>query len=224
MKKVYELRNIDSLDITDLLFKVEKSFDITFANNELMHISNFGEFCDHITNKIELVNSEDCTSQQAFYKLRNAISTTLQIDSKIITTDLLISRILSKNNRRLKIAEIENHLGFQLNLLRPPHWVTTTLFIIFLMSFVGLFFDWKYTLLGLIISLGGFRIANKFGNEFDVPTIGSLVQKMARENYLKSRRDSDTINKKEIEKLLIEWFSLELGIDRVALTREAAFV
>ena len=49
----YELKDIDSEDISDLLVKVEKSFNIKFGDKELMHISTFGELCDQIINKIQ---------------------------------------------------------------------------------------------------------------------------------------------------------------------------
>jgi len=38
----YELKNIDSEDIEDLLLKVETSFDIKFLDEELVHITTFG--------------------------------------------------------------------------------------------------------------------------------------------------------------------------------------
>ncbi|MDR2271052.1 MAG: hypothetical protein LBF27_09125 [Sphingobacterium sp.] len=81
-----ELENVDPDDISDLLVKLEKSFDMKFESTELMHIFTFGELCDHITNKIQLAHSNDCTSQQAFYKLRDAMASILQIDYKTITT------------------------------------------------------------------------------------------------------------------------------------------
>ena len=66
----YELKDIDPEDIEDLLVKIEQSFDIKFEGNELVHAKTFGQLCDHITNKIQLLNSADCTTQQAFYKLQ----------------------------------------------------------------------------------------------------------------------------------------------------------
>ncbi|WP_216660776.1 hypothetical protein, partial [Sphingobacterium prati] len=81
-----QLENVDPDDISDLLVKVEKSFDMEFGSTELMHIFTFGELCDHIANKIQLAHSNDCTSQQAFYKLRDAMASILQIDYKTITT------------------------------------------------------------------------------------------------------------------------------------------
>jgi len=220
----YELKNIDPDDISDLLVKVEKSFDIKFGDTELMHISTFGELCDHIANKIQLDNSDDCTSQQAFYKLRDTISSTLQIDNKSISTNFSLADLLPRQSRRSKINALEKQLGFKLNILRPPQWVTGTLVIILLASLVGLFFYWQIGLSGLVFSIAGFWFANKIGNELDLQTVGQVAEKMTRENYLKSRRNPKTFSKKEIEKVLTDWFSNDLDLDKSKLTREAKFV
>jgi acyl carrier protein len=220
----YELKNIDPDDISDLLVKVETSFDIKFGDNELMHISSFGELCDHIVNKIQLDNSDDCTSQQAFYKLRDTISSTLQIDNKTISTNYSLADLLPRQSRRSRTKKLEMQLGFKLNILRPPHWVTGTLALILLASFVGLFFNWQIGLSGLVFSIAGFWFANKIGNELDLQTVGQVAEKMKRENYLKSRRNPKTFNKNEIEKVLTDWFSNDLDLDKSKLTREAKFV
>jgi hypothetical protein len=220
----YELKNIDPDDISDLLVKVEKSFDIKFGDTELMHISTFGELCDHIANKIQFDNSDDCTSQQAFYKLRETISLTLQIDNKTISTNFYLADLLPRQSRRSRTKKLEKQLGFKLNILRPPHWVTGTLVIILLASLVGLFFKWQIGLLGLVVSIAGLWFANKIGNELDLQTVGQVAEKMTRENYLKSRRNPNTFNKKEIEKVLTDWFSNDLDLDKSKLTREAKFV
>jgi acyl carrier protein len=221
----YELKNIDPDDISDLLVKVEKSFDIKFGDTELMHISTFGELCDHIANKIQLDNSNDCTSQQAFYKLREAISTTLQINNKTISTDFALVDLLPRQSRRSRTKKLEKHLGFKLNILRPSYWVTGTLVILFLASLTGLYFNWQIGLSGLVFFISGRWFANKTGNELDLRTVGQLAEKMTRENYLKSRRNPNTFNKNEIEKVLTNWFSndLDLDLDKSKLTREAKF-
>lgn len=220
----YELKNIDSEDIEDLLVKVETSFDIKFVGDELVHIMTFGQLCDHIANKVQLDNADDCTSQQAFYKLRDAISSTLELDEKIVSPDFLLKDLLPRQGRRSHIKNLEMHLGFKLNILRPPHWVTGTFVIILLASFFGLFFNLEIGILGLAFSIGGLWFANKIGNELDLKTVGQVAEKMTRENYLKSRRNPKTINKKEIEKVLTDWFSNDLGLDKSKLTSETKFV
>jgi hypothetical protein len=220
----FELKNIDPDDISDLLIKVENSFNITFSDTELTHISMFGELCDHIANKIQLDHADDCTSQQAFYKLRDAISLILQIDKKRISTNHSLADFLPRKNRRLRTQKLEEQLGFKLNILRPPHWVTGTLSIISLASFVGLFLNWQIGLFGLVFSIAGFWLTSKIGNELDLQTVGQVAEKMTRENYLKSRRNSNTFNKKEIEKVLTEWFSYDLCLDKSELNRESKFI
>jgi len=211
-------------DINELLAnKVEKSFDIKFGKTELNHISTFGELCDHIANKIQLEHSEDCTTQQAFYKLRNAISSKFKIDKKTISTDSQIIDFLPRWNRRSMITEIEKHLGFKLNILCPPHFVSMFLFILCLASFVGLYFNWQIGILGLIISIGGLLVADKIGIELEVKTVGEIAKKMTRENYLKSRRNSKKFNKNEIEKVLIDLFINDLGLDKSKFNRDTKF-
>ncbi len=219
----YELRNTDSEDIEHLLLRVENSFNIKFVSNELVYITTFGQLCDHITNKIQLEDVKTCTSQQAFYKLREAILTTLQIKNKTITLDLLLTDILPRHNRRLKVKNLENYLGFGLNILRPSYWIVGILAITLIISLVGLLFNLEIGLLGLVFSVFGLCFANKIGKELDLQTVGQVVKKMTRENYLKSRRNPETFNKDEIEELLTDWFSNDLQIDRSRLTRDKEF-
>ena len=218
----YELKNIDPEDIEDLLVKVETSFDIKFGEGELAHIKTFGQLCDFITDKIKLDSSADCTTQQAFYKLRDAFSATLQADSKTMTTDHSLADLLPRENRRTLVKNLEKHLGFKLHVLRPPHWVTLTLVVILLGSIVAWFLKWQIGLLGVSCSIAGLWISVFSGNVLDIQTVGQLAEKMTRENYLKSRRNPRTFNKKEIEKVLTDLFSVELALDKSKLTRDAA--
>ena len=79
-----KISEVDIEEIEDLLLKVETSFDIRFADNELKGITTFGELCDIIENKIQLENSNDCTTQQAFYKLRDALTETFEIKREYV--------------------------------------------------------------------------------------------------------------------------------------------
>lgn len=217
----YKLSDIEIQDIEDLLLKVEDSFDIKFRNPELLDVSTFGELCDKIIAKIELVNENDCTTQQAFYKFTAAISSSLQIDRKSISPNTSLEKILPKNQRRYTVEKIEKHLGFKLNLVRPPHWVIGSLTNIFLLSFILIFIKWKIGLAGLLFAIIGFWISRKIANELDQKTVGEVAEKMTRENYLKSRTNPSTFNKAEIEKLLTDWFCKEFDLDTNDLKRES---
>jgi len=218
------LKHTDTEDIEDLLGKVESSFGITFSDGELIHIKTFGELCDHVTNKIQLDNADDCTTQQAFYKLRNAITETLKIESKDISPDSLLLNLLPRRSRRTIVNGIEKQLGFKISILRPPTWIMVILAIILITSFIELFFNGRVGVCGLLFSFAGLWVANKVGKELDLKTVGEVAEKMKSEYYLQSRRNSKTFNKQEIEKALTELFSNGLCIDKSELTRNAELV
>jgi len=222
--KNLKVENIDSEDACHLIIKIERSFDIRFEETELIHIKTFGELSDLITNKIQLENSDDCTTQQAFYKLRDGITTLFNIDKEAITTDYQLDSFLPRKKRKEKLRRLENHLNVHFNILKPRQWITNTLLILLLGSIIGLIFQWQLGLLGFCFSLSGLWTSNKVGNELKIQTVGQLAEKMTREYYIRSRRDSKTVNKNEIEKILTEWFTKELGLDKSKLTREAKFV
>ncbi len=198
----YELKNIDPEGIEDLLIKIEKSFDIRFIADELFYITNSEQLYNHIINKIQLDSVDDCTSQQAFYKLRNAISSTFQIDSKIISTNFSLINLLPQHSRKSRIKKLETHLGFELNLLQPSLFVLIMFLILFFISFVVQFFNSQLGLFILAFSIIGILFAARISNEIELITIKQIVEKMTIENYVKSRRNHKTFNKKEVEKIL----------------------
>lgn len=219
-----EIINIDVEDVEYVLLKAETSFNIEFADCELSHVSTFGELYDSIAAKIQLAHSDNCTSLQAFYKFREAVSETLPIDKSSISPDTRLTDFLPRGDRRKRVKEIERYLGFKLNILYPKSWLLVILFIIFSGSFIGLFFHWQTGLLGLLLSMGGIGLANKTGNELNLKTAGDVAGKMTREHYLKSRRDSNTINRKEVENVLKDLFCSELSLSKEQLTRETKLI
>ncbi len=220
----YELCNIDPDEISDVLVKVEKSFGFKFGETELKDTKTFGELCDIITSKVQADNSNDCTTQQAFYKLRNAIADTLLIDKTIITPDTDLQKLFPKHIRRQSFKDIDGHLGFKTKVLRPKHSITGTLAIIFIASLVGLFIFWQAGLVGLTVSIIAMTIANRFGSELDLLTVGQFADKLSREHYLKSRRISTTANKNEVAQKIKDLFIADLGLEEHQLTRQASFV
>ena len=218
-----ESKVIDGEDLIEFLVKVEKSFDIKFDDTELANVGTFGQLCDHIANKIQLDNKDDCTTQQAFYKLRNSFSSELNVDIKNLTTETLLLSLLPRRNRRKKVERIEKQLGFKTSLLRPPHWVMGILRILLLASFVELFFNAQFGIYGLILSIAAFWLAKQVGKELDLKTLGQFAERITQENYIKSRRNQKTFNKKEIEKVFKDWSAEQLGFDKSELTRETKF-
>lgn len=220
-KKIDMELKIDSEDLEDMLLKIEDLFEIRFETNELAHVRTYGEFCDAIKDKISLDHSEGCTTQQAFYKLREAIIKSTETEKKEITPTTELVEIFPRKTRKNQIKTLEINLGIKLSILRPPHFVTGFLVIFSLASFITLFIEWQYGLIGLGLAIGGIWISNKLGNELNVKTVRELSEKMIRENYVKSRRNSKTINKNELDKILENWFIDFLGVRKSELNREA---
>ena len=204
----------DSEDIEDALQIIEESYNIKFLKGELKDIKTFGDLCDHVISKIQLADTGDCTTQQAFYRIRDAITNSIQIEKEQLKTDSKLSKIFPRQKRKASVLKIEDYLGFKLYALRPRHIVTNLILLLLLISLVGMLFDFAYGLTGFISSAILFRVAEWTGTEFKVDTLGQLADKVSQENYMKSRRNQTTVNRKEIvkniERLFIEGLSLDL--------------
>lgn len=174
-------------DIEDVLKLVEKSYNLRFETNELAHIRTFGELSDHIVSKIKLDNKDDCTDQQAFYKLRDAISSTNGRDKSTIEPNMLLSDLFPRRTRRKEIRKIERELSLDLRALRPHYVLTYSLIVVLVTSIAGLFFNWQLGLVGFGFAVIGFWIAEKTANEFKDKTLRELIDRMTQLNYFMSR-------------------------------------
>jgi len=218
----YKLENIDSEDLNDTLRSIEFSFGIQFTDDELTLKLSFGEFCNLIENKITGVNIESCTSQQAFYKLRNAIAAQCNIAATSIFTNTSLLELFPVKQRRRNIKAIEKNLGFKLKVLDTYTFVIIFLGVSFLVFFIGLFFNW-HLIFGLLITCMLIWISNKTANQFNETTVGNLAAKMARNNYLLSRRNQNSFNRNEIVKTVQSIFVEHHGIDMSELTPISMF-
>lgn len=68
-----------------------------------------------------------------------------------------------------------------------------------------------------------FEIVFKNGKEFKTFTVGELANKMVSDNYFKVRRTSNTINKIEFKKVVLEWFSDRMDMNKEEL-KSAKFI
>jgi acyl carrier protein/gas vesicle protein len=222
-REIYELNNVDPKNIDDVILKIQRSFNIKFDSEGLKGINTFGGLCDLIVSKINHENEDSCTTQHAFYLLRNVIAATAGIDKCDITPQTRLSKIFPRESRLQMISEIENELGFSVNLLQPKQWVLILFSLIFIGSLIGCYFNWQIGVAGILASVTALRLAGKFGKEMHLKTVGDMANKVARESYLKSRRNSCTVNKNEIEQKVRELFKNDLDLKPVALRRESNF-
>ncbi|MEO7213236.1 hypothetical protein [Mucilaginibacter sp.] len=217
------LNNFDAEDIGDVLLKIEKSFDIAFADNDLKEAKTFGALCDVVVAKVKHAQADSCTTQQAFYKLRSAINAKNPTEKYLVKPQTKLCELFPRDNRIEVVADIEAEMGFHMNLLQPKPWVVW-MFGLLLVGSVALFWiNSTVATLGLIVSIAGLRLAGRFGKELKVKTIGDLAEKIAREHYLKCRRDASTVNRAEIVQKVKELFAESFHLELSVLTKEAKF-
>ena len=221
--KIYKFDNADLENIEDLIPSIEKMYKINFEENELAELANFDEFCEKIVAKINLENVDNCTTQQAFYKLRKSIVDLGIAEKNELNTETKLKEIFPRKNRRKIVKSLEKNIGFELNLINPPQIISIFLFILILVSIVFLFINFKFAILGIIISVLGFKLAYRFGKEIEMNSIRELVEKITTENYLNVRSDKNTINRKELKNVMTDWFADNLGIEKSEL-KQSTFI
>lgn len=216
----YNLNDVDPLYISAALTKIERSFHITIDNASLENVTTFNGLCELVTQKIKVENSENCSTQHAFYILRCAIADITGIDKCEIKPHTRLSKLFPREDRLKTIAEIEEHIGFNTNLLQPKQWVIALFSVIMLTSVVGLFYNWEIAAAGILASAIGLKLAGKFGKEIHLKTVGDMANKISRDSYIKARRAAD---KHDVEEKLKEIFANDMGLQPVVLTRKSRF-
>ncbi|WP_143014138.1 hypothetical protein [Mucilaginibacter pineti] len=221
--QAFNLNNVDPEDIGEVLVKIERSFNIHLDDTSFKDVKTFGKLCDIVVEKVKQVNNESCTTQQAFYKIRNAINSTVSPPREMVKPQTKLADIFPRDNRIEVITEIEKEMGFQLNLLQPKQGVVAVFGFVLLASIVGFFFEPIMAAVGAIIAAAGLALAGKFGKELKVKTLGDLAEQVAKEHHIKCRRDAATVNKMEISQKIKELFTANLYLEPSVLTRDAKF-
>jgi Flp pilus assembly protein TadB len=221
---ITKLDNYEDEEIFDVVIKLEKSFGLKFEKDAFYKVQTFGDLCDVYTNNLQGDNSEDCTTQQAFYKVRNAIATTHRINTKEINLATKLQEIFPRDNRRKKIRQLQEELDIKLNMLGIKSWLGWTIFVGIVISLILFFFKWQFAVTGLLFFIAlGWTAYKFFAKELKIATVRELTQILARENYAAVRRMKGTVNKQEILKVIIDTFSDNLDIDKAYLTRNEKF-
>ena len=221
--QAFNLNNVDPEEIGDVLVKIERSFNIRLDDTSCKDVKTFGKLCDIVVEKVKQTNNDSCTTQQAFYKIRNAINSTISPPKELIKPQTKLADIFPRDTRLQVIAEIEREMGFKINLLQPKQGIVGTFIFVLAASAVGFFYQPVMAFIGALIAITGLMLAGKFGKELKVKTLGDLAEKVAREHYIKCRRDASTVNRNEISQKIKELFTADLYLEPSVLTRDAKF-
>lgn len=217
----FKLDEIDPEDFEDTLIKIEKSFGAKFAENSFSKAENFGDICDITETQINLTDKDDCTTQQAFYKIRKAISLTQNITEKQIEPKTKLEDIFPRKQRRQNVKNFQEKLGINIDFLSMKNWLFMTILIGFILSLIAFFFKWQIAVSGLTFFILFTWTISKFSKELTLSTVGELTEKFTRENYTLARRENGTINRKELFKTIQNIFIFDHDIAKEHLTRDA---
>ena len=215
---------LDKEDLEDLLLIIEKSFAISFKNDDLSAVTTYGDLCKVIFNKIELQNLNDSVSQQCFQNLKKAIVSITSIDESQIQPDVPLEKIFPKTKRRRQIHRLKKSIGFEFNLLTPKGFIVVTLLVVMLTSFIVMFLFRTIGFIGLVSSFAGLLIASRLGNEFNVNTISELSEKITAEHYTNARRWKNSFNKTELEKQIENLITNHLEVEKHQFRKQSSLL
>jgi len=222
--QVINLHNVDPADIDDVLLKIQRSFDIRFDQEDLDHVKTFGNLCDAVVKKLKDRQSDNyCTTQHAFYMLRNAINISVDVNKEFVKPQTKLCDIFPRDTRLQVIAEIESELGFKMNLLKPKPAIVFIFSLILGASFIGFFFFPVIAGIGALLAITGLVLAGKFGKEMPVKTLGDLAEKISREHYRNCRRNAQTVNRHEVAEKVKQLFTHRLYLEPQVVRRGGKF-
>lgn len=199
----------------DLLSMLEESFNFKFEEKELLEIENFDDLCTIIISKIDGKDNAVCTSSIAFYQLRRAIENTSTYDISKLTPNTKLKDILPKKHRLRLIKRLEKQLGYELDILEPDSFSLQFTAGLLVGCFISLFYyHWSIGFTGIaFFSLSVFLLV-KYKRTLRFKTLRDLIEYIICENYLKIRRGRNSVNRRELKEILMNWFSTNLYLEK----------
>lgn len=215
--EIYKLTNVGPDDISIILAKIQRSFNVQLDNEGLKDVDSFGSLCDLIVSKIILDKAENCSAQHAFYKIRCIISAVAGVDKDAIKPHTKLHSILSEDDCHQVIVAIENDFDLKLNLLQPKHRLVALFVFSFVSSVVACFYNRPLGLSGIVCSVICLLLVGNFGKEIHLKTVGELAGKLSREINFKTRRNNYAVNKIQVEQKLKELFTSNAGSEPLSV-------
>lgn len=209
-KKPFVFDGFGYEDLELAIISFEQDYGFTYANDAFTNVKSIAELIDVICAPISKEQKKDCTSQQAFYKLKSVLQK--YADGADITPKSQLETLIGRKDRIATIGKIERELGFDLKVLKPTELVEVTLWAVLLCLIIMLFFIPLYALVGLVMWFFVCKAIYKDATEFKVETVGELVNQMVLKNYFKSRRNSNTMNEQELRKVVVTYLADNLGL------------
>lgn len=210
------------IDHEDLAFTIlpqlERSFGIKFQPGDFSSEVTYGQLCKLIQARLLAKNANDCTSQQAFYKLRHALRQ--QLGEVVVQPATRLADLLPARRREAAI-KLTTGLGMKLDLLKMPDKAAFSGTLLLLVSLLCLFFNQSLGLTGIGLAVAGMYAASRFSNVLRYETVREVVAAMSSQYYRQSRRSATTVNSQEVRAQLTCFMAEWAGIEPAQLITEA---
>lgn len=215
---------IDPEDWDEVLGQVEDSYDIKFGENDLFHVKTLGEVIDVIEKKIVGKDVQDCTTQQAFYKIRSILTVQLDLPPASVGPHSSLEELVPRKDRRRIFGDMESTLGVKLNVFRLKGWLSLFLTILLVGSLTAFIWSTQVALVGITMFAVFLWISLSTTKELNVATVGHVAERLSQRAYRLMRRDRGTVNRKEIRRKLKSLFKDEFGLEDGQLRDEVLIV
>ena len=215
---------IHSDESDEFIGRLVQSFGISFEELGFYSGMTFQELINNAISKAGRQQSNDCTTQIVFYKMRRVMVEELGIDKEQIKSSTKLKDLFPSRNRKRSLGIIGNNLGIKIDYFQSPGWFQLACVAVLVSSFMYLFFNILTGLSILIAMLLIAYIANKLGTSLPMKTFGELADRITRDNLMKLREGKDSINPKEIRLTIIKLIDDLHGLDKLELQPEQKII
>jgi hypothetical protein len=195
---------IDTEDLADLIQQIEDSFAIELTSADFCENMTVEQLYQKIIAKMNQKVVNDCTTQQAFYQIRQILQNI--VDAPSISPNTEFQSIFLKKERKHLIKKLEDRLNNRIKVLSAPILAYLGLSIGFLGLLISLFAQWFIGLYVALFLLLLCWLITKTVRVFRFRTVGDLAEHLAQFHYLQSRRNANTFNPAEIKGIVNIWF------------------
>lgn len=202
---------VDQLDIViesdesdEFLSRFESSFGMTYEEMGISNGMSLQDVIDRINARLGRESSRHCTSQSLFFRVRNILVNQMGLQKNMITPSARLGDILPKTTRRRDINLLEGQLGIRIQYYQAPGWIQWSSMAFLLMSFILLFSNFSFGVMGVVGSLVTISMAHKFSKSLPFKTFGEFINKIRTDNLIKLQSNEGEINEREIKGVLID--------------------
>jgi acyl carrier protein len=210
----------DSEDVGDLFENIQLSYGFTFKPDELGKVKTFGDLCDLVIRGSDCTHVNDCTSQQAFYKVRKILVNALNVEKDKITPSTTLQVLTGSSVNIATFYYLDQQLADPTAKFRSYAW-QMKLHRIFLFATVILAIALKNMYGAIFVSVVAVGLLLRLIDIWNLSrqTIGQMAQRLSIKRYKLMRSDPGTINKDEVidnlKFMIIDSLCLDISHDKI---------